>query len=132
MLRTNRFVLAMVLATLAVALPPAAQARPKIPGIKSGNCLINGTVVPNGETLTVIDDENCAIATHYCTNGEVCGFIKWEAQCGGEDFGEEKVIADQCHMSPAPAQMVTPVTQTWTSTTPTTSLVPSANLSPWY
>jgi hypothetical protein len=129
MLRSNRFfVLATALAMLAIAVPSAVGARQKIPTQKLRDCLINGTVIPHGETLTVIDDENCATEVNYCTDGEVCGFIKWDAQCGDQDFGEAKVVANECYWSVAPSLVFQPVTPSGTFTTTKT---PSANLSTW-
>ena len=131
MLRSNRFVLATALALLAMALPSAMQARPKIPGNMDKNCVTPaGTTVPNGESLIVIDDENCATANYWCTGGTLCEVINWDAQCNGQDFGSPKMVSD-CYQSPAPSLVSAPLTPSGTfTTTPTTSITPSTNLSP--
>jgi hypothetical protein len=135
MLRSNRFVLATALATLAIALPSAVQARPKIPQTMTSNCLMpDGTTLSHGTSHIVIDDESCASANYWCNGGTLCYVVEWDAVCGDQDFGAPKTLSD-CYQAPAPARVLTTVTPSETLTTPTTSTtptMPSANLSPWY
>jgi hypothetical protein len=129
MLRSNRFVLVTALATLAIALPSGVQARPKIPGNMTSNCLTpQGTTLPHGESLVVIDDESCSTANYWCNGGTLCYVVEWDAVCGDQDFGAPHAVSE-CYQSPAPSRMLTP---SWTTpTAPTTSTTPSGNLS-WY
>lgn len=134
MVRSNRFVLATALATLAIALPSAVQARQKVPQTMTSNCLMpDGSKLEHGTSHIVIDDESCATANYWCNGGTLCYVINWDAVCGDQDFGAPHSVSD-CYQSPAPPRLVTPVTPsgTWTTTTPTTSTLPNANLSPWY
>lgn len=134
MVRSNRFALATALAMLAIALPSAVQARPKIPGNMTSNCSMpDGSTLSHGTSHIVIDDESCATANYWCNGGTLCYVIEWDAVCGDQDFGAPKSVSE-CYQSPAAARLVTPVlpSGTWTTTTPTTSTVPNATLSPWY
>jgi hypothetical protein len=130
MLRSNRFVLATALAMLAIGLPSAGQARQKIPA-KMDNCRTpSGTILQNGENLIVIDDETCATAYYGCAYGVLCSYVKWDAQCGDQDFGAPQQTPTECVYTPAPSLALTPVTPSATFTLPTTSTLPSTNLSP--
>jgi hypothetical protein len=142
MLRTNRFVLGMALATLAIALPSAVQARQKIPTNMTRDCLTpQGTTLQHGTSHIVIDDESCATAEYWCNNATLCYVIKWDAVCGDQDFGAPQTRSE-CYQSPAPSRLVSTVPSATltttttptptTSTTPTTSLIPSGTLSSWY
>lgn len=129
MLRSNRFALAAALATLAIALPSAVQARQKVPQTMTSNCLMpDGSTLSHGTSHIVIDDASCATANYWCNGGTLCYVINWDAVCGDQDFGAPKSVSE-CYQSPAQSSLqLTPVTPK----AAITPLTPSAKLSPWY